>query len=326
MKNGYLAICYHYIRPIIGDQFPRILGTRADMFNEHIKALKKEYKIMSLSEANNFSYGKLNFSAGKTGLLFTFDDGLSDHYAAAQILADHKIKAVFFVPTCILTDGLPINPIIIHYSLAHYGIHEFLRVYRNALENYKININDFNVNYQPEVDNYREKIYEIKQIFKYKLSYENSRNILLFIYKNLFAKDFSEAMKIMHLTSGQIKNMLAMGHSLGAHSHSHPSVSGVNLSQTDLKKEMLFPKEYLEQAFECRIEAFSYPYGEEKDYSSSAEFIKQSKAYKLAFTTDKLFNTKNTSPLELGRYSVQSAENAGKVRANLKSLTQIYGQ
>ncbi|MEK7125810.1 MAG: polysaccharide deacetylase family protein, partial [Patescibacteria group bacterium] len=271
--NGYLALCYHYIRPAANDPFPRILGTREDIFREHIQALQKKFRIISLAEAINFSYGNMNRDEEKPGLLFTFDDGLSDHYRAARILAEYGIKAVFFIPTCLLTDGLPINPIVIHYSLAHYGINEFLRAYRSALENYKINVNDFNVNYRPKTDNYQEKIYEIKRIFKYKLSYADSRRVLLFIYKNLFAKDFPEAMEIMHLTSKQIKEILDLGHNIGSHTHSHPSIASASLSSEDLRKEMFYPKEYLERTFGAMVDAFSYPFGEKQDYAGSEQLL-----------------------------------------------------
>ena len=85
--NGYLALCYHYIRPAANDPFPRILGTREDIFREHIQALQEKFRIISLAEAINFSYGNMNRDEEKPGLLFTFDDGLSDHYRAARILA-----------------------------------------------------------------------------------------------------------------------------------------------------------------------------------------------------------------------------------------------
>lgn len=322
MKNGYLSVCYHYIRPVTNDPFPRIFGNREDIFNKHVEALKDEYQTISLAEAIDFSYGNFNFQKGKYGLLFTFDDGLSDHYVAAKILADHNIKAVFFIPTCILSDGMPINPSIIHYSLAHYGINEFLRVYENALEEYNINFNDYHVNFNKAHDSFQETIFKIKSIFKYKLKYVDSRKILLFIYKNLFAKDFLDAMSIIHLTKKQIIEILAMGHSIGAHSHSHISIAGIELSNKDFEKEVVFPKGYLENTFKTSVDAFSYPFGEERDYNDSQELIKKTKIYKAAYTVSNFLNTKEVPKFALGRHTVRSSDGAEKLSTDLKAMLQ----
>ena len=320
--NGFLTVCYHYIRPVANDPFPRILGTREDVFREHVQALQNAFQVISLSEAVAFFRGDFHFKEDKPGLLFTFDDGLSDHYTAARILAEHDIKAVFFIPTSILTDKLPINPVIIHYCLAHYGIDAFLKSYEGALEEHNLNFDDFAVTFKKGVDDPAKTISEIKSVFKYRLASRDSRNVLLCIYRNLFEKDFSEAMKIMHVTREQIQEMLDMGHHIGAHSHSHLSIASANLSEEDFKREMIFPKEYLEHTFTTNVKAFSYPFGERQDCFSSEELLRRTSAYALAFTVDRFLNTKSVSPLELGRHSVQSRDNVGKVLEDLQAMVR----
>lgn len=318
--NAYFSVCYHYIRPITNDPFPRILGTREDIFDEQIRVLKKEFMTISLSEATDFAYRDTHFGDNKLGLLFTFDDGLFDHYTAARILAEHNIRAVFFVPTCILTEGLPINPVIIHYCLAHYGIGIFLRTYKDALEEYGISFDSYPIIFKKGVDNPMKTIGEIKKVFKYVLQPADSRNILLYIYRHLLEKDFPSAMEFIHLTERHIREILAMGHSIGGHTHSHISVASSNLAAETLEKEMIYPKEYLENTFSTTVESFSYPFGEQQDCLSSAELLRRTKAYRLAFTVDRILNTKDVSPLRLGRHSIQSSDTAVKVLQDLREL------
>lgn len=318
--SGFLTVCYHYIRPAAHDPFPRLLGTREDAFREHVEALQKVFRVISLSEAIEFREGNLHFDKGRPGLLFTFDDGLSDHYTAAKILAEYGIKAVFFIPTSILMDKLPINPVIIHYSLAHYGIDAFLRVYEDALVEHGINTDDFRITFTRGTDDPMKTISNIKSVFKYRLRPDVSRRALLSIYRSLFEKDFPNAMEIMHLTREHIQGMLAMGHSIGSHTHSHPSIASSSLSDEDFKKEVLYPKEYLEQEFGTQVRAFSYPFGEEQDYTGSDELVHKSGAYELAFTVDRFLNTPDVSRSRLGRYSVYSTDSAEKVVQDLREI------
>lgn len=321
--SGFLAVCYHYIRPAAGDPFPRLLGTREDAFRRQVEELQKAFQVISLSEAIAFVRRNVSFSAGKPGLLFTFDDGLSDHYRVAKILADYGIKATFFIPTSILTDKLPISPVIIHYSLANYGVDAFLRAYEEALVEHGINVDDFRIAFTRGIDDPMKTISNIKSVFKYRLHPDVSRRVILSIYRNLLEKDFPNALQIMHLNREHIKDMLDMGHSIGSHTHSHPSIAGAALSDEDFRKEVIYSKEYLERAFKTSVDAFSYPFGEKQDYTGSDERVRDCGAYELAFTVDRFLNTARVSRSRLGRYSVYSTDSAEKLLNDLRALAHL---
>ena len=122
---GFLSLCYHYIRPDNDDPFPRLMGTKITEFKNQIKMLKEKFEMISLDDVLEFINTKI-FENNKHKMLLTFDDGLSEHYNAAKILKQFDIKATFFIPTCILKERLPANPMIIHYVIAKYGIEKFL--------------------------------------------------------------------------------------------------------------------------------------------------------------------------------------------------------
>ncbi|MEM2160078.1 MAG: polysaccharide deacetylase family protein [Candidatus Nitrosotenuis sp.] len=310
----YVGLCYHYLRQNKQtDPFPRILGTNVDEFHNHLSMLKKNYQIISLSDALQISYGDFNLPEKKPGVLITFDDGLSDHYSAAKILSELNINAVFFIPTCILEDKLPANPMIIHYAIAIFGVEKFLKEFRSSLDYYNINKKSFEIEYTKGRDNVWEIISKIKTIFKYRLRYNDSRKILLDIYKNLLCTEYSDPISVIHLTENQIKKMLDMGHYIGTHTHSHISVAATDLTENDFVKEILHPKDYLENKFNTQIYSFSYPFGGKEDCLSSSELIRKTNSYKLAFTVEEIYNTKNTSPYELGRYQPTSGDTSSKL-------------
>ena len=320
-KMGYLSLCYHYIRSDTHNLFPRIIGTKEQEFKDQIKMIKNNFEIISLHDVEKFSYENLQFNNEKYKMLITFDDGLSDHYNAAKILASNEIKATFFIPTCIIKETLPANPMIIHYGIAIYGLEKFLQVYENALKHFQYN-DEFHLGYNPENDNVWKKIQELKLIFKYKLDYIKSRKVLLYIYENLLLNDYPDIIKKIHLDKDEIREMIEMGHSIGVHTHTHISVSATSLNENEFYNEMILPKKYLETEFNTSVNAISYPFGEKKDCLSSIKLLNSTNEYKLAFTVEEIVNFQNGSPLEIGRYQPKGNENIETLSNALSNIIE----
>ena len=317
----YVGLCYHYLRQNKDlDKFPRILGTNITEFKNQLSMLQKNYEFISLDHILNLSTKKRSLNKKSLKILLTFDDGLSDHYTAAKILSELNISGIFFIPTCIIEDKLPANPIIIHYTLAIFGIKNFLKEYKKNLQILKLNLKLLDISYSKNEDNVWEVINKIKSIFKYKLGYKNSRKILLNIYKNLLCKKYKNPLNIMHLNENQIKEMLEMGHYVGVHTHSHISVAATELNSKDFIKEIIHPKNYLEKKFNTKINSFSYPFGGKKDCLSSSELIKKTNKYNVAFTVEEIMNTKRTSQYELGRYQITSTDTSLKLNNIIKKM------
>ncbi len=318
--EGYYALCYHYIRPETpGDVFSKLLGNSIGEFRRHLDALSRSYRFIGLEEAHSFSYGKSSIR-GRRGMLITFDDGLADHWTAAQILAERGIRGTFFVPTCIIKDKLPANPTIIHYVLAYRRIGGFLAAYRDALEEYGLPRDRYGIVFAAERDDPWKTIAAIKTMLKYMMPPADARRVLLHIYRNTLEKDFPDALALMHLTEAQIRSMAAMGHSFGIHSHSHVSVAHNRFDGVLVAAEVIEPRRWLEAALGTPVLAFSYPFGEKKDCLAEAELVKKTKEYQLAFTVEKILNTRRVSPFELGRYMPQSTDTDKNLLAALAAI------
>ncbi len=319
-KNAFLSLCYHYIRPKKEfDLFPRLLGINIQEFQCHLDMLQENYEILEINDILNFFKKKGQINLQKIGMLLTFDDGLSDHYEAAKILYQNNIRGIFFIPTCIVDEKLPANPIIIHYVMEKFGISTFINEFNRAKNNYNLPKGDFDLNFNPGDDIWK-IISKIKTIFKYKLDYSLSRQILLQIYENLFLPKFPNAMEIMHLTKDQISEMIQMGHSIGTHSHTHISLHGQNYSKHIFEKEILYPKNYLDSNFGISVSSMSYPFGQSQDCFSSNDLKHLTNDYELCFTVNDILNTSNISPLEIGRYLPLSSDTASILDKKLRSI------
>ena len=320
--GGYIGLCYHYVRTGKEDKrFSRIIGNTEDQFRAHIEMIKGRYEVMAPEDAIDFSYGKYSPANGKTGVLITFDDGLSDHYGAARILYEYGLKGLFFISTTVLKDRLPANSTIIHYCLAGWGVRKFLEAYYSALEKYGLDSEKYKVTFKKGEDPWK-AIYAIKTTFKYRLGREKTRAALLYIYERLFGAEHKEAVDIIHLNEGQVRGMLDMGHSVGVHSHSHISVAGTGITDRDFMEEMIEPKRYLEETFKTPVLTLSYPFGEKKDCLSSAALLEKTEEYRLAFTIEPVVNTKETHPLELGRYQITSRDDETKLKGIMEEIAR----
>ena len=320
-QSAYLSLCYHYIRDTNSEKlFPKILGTPVNIFEEHIEMLLNNFELITPENALNFSYTDFNWKKNKIGLLITFDDGLSDHYIAAKILAKHGIKALFFIPTCILEENLPVNPIIIHYCIATFGILKFVEELNYRLEKYLDNSLSYEIQFIKGKDNPGQTIKKIKKLFKYDLSSNLSRVILLDLYQTMLHVKYPDAMKIMHLTKEQISEMLEMGHSIGTHTYSHISIGSTSLSDDEFNHEIVEPKNHLEKHFGIQTDFMSYPFGSMRDCLSSKELIMKTNSYKLAFTVEEILNAKSTSPFELGRYMPTSRDTSKSLYNKIQNI------
>lgn len=320
-KSGFLSLCYHYIRSSHDEkEFPRILGTSVSEFENHILMFKKNFEIISPQNALSFSYGDYTIKKNNIGLLLTFDDGLSDHFLTAKILSKHGIKAVFFIPTCILEDDLPANPVIVHYCIAKFGLANFLISLNNLLQKYVNNFQEFLITFEPGLDDPFKIITQIKNLFRYRLEPEVSRKILVTIFKKMFEDKFSNALEIMHLTKIQISEILKMGHSIGSHTRSHISIGSKKLSNEQFNYEIVEPKKFLEKTFGTNIELMSFPFGGEADCLSLKDIRTIPKYYKMTFTLREILNEKTTSPFELGRYMPTSLDSASSLNKKMYGI------
>ena len=318
--GGYVGLCYHYIRPPKDqDPFPRLLGTRREAFLQQLAMLKRHYEVLSPGDAQRFSYADFQLGPDRAGVLLTFDDALSDHYEAARLLAEQGIKALFFLPTCVLQDRLPANPTVIHYGIAAFGLEAFLGFYRAALEEHRLPLDQHDVRFERGSDPWQ-AIAGLKTMVRYRLKPGQARAVLLHIYQQALVREYPDALARMHLSPEQVREILRMGHAIGVHSHSHVSVAGSALDEEQFTAEVVAPRRYLEETFGVPVNALSYPFGGKADCLTWESLIRRTRDYELAFTVEQILNTKETSPFELGRYMPVSTDTEAALHAVIERI------
>jgi peptidoglycan/xylan/chitin deacetylase (PgdA/CDA1 family) len=106
----------------------------------------------------------------------------------------------------------------------------------------------------------------------------------------------------------QVREWLAAGQEIGAHTHTHPHLTQVSVAVA--REEIAASKKSLEDRFGVSIEHFNYPYGE---WNKVIRDLVIEAGFKTACTVDLGVNTAETSPFELKRFIARSDSNSPKV-------------
>ena len=112
------------------------------------------------------------------------------------------------------------------------------------------------------------------------------------------AREGGEADSLMD--ESQVREWLAAGNWIGAHTCTHPRLS--QLSRAQAKEEIQASKKKLEDQFSLRIDHFAYPFG---DYNQETIELVQEAGFRTASTMHRGINRRGNSPLELARWTVR---------------------
>jgi peptidoglycan/xylan/chitin deacetylase (PgdA/CDA1 family) len=120
------------------------------------------------------------------------------------------------------------------------------------------------------------------------------------------------------MDASQVRDWLAAGHDIGAHSLTHPSLT--RLAPAQAREEIFSSKKKLEDLFGRAIEHFCYPYG---DCNSIVRDWVIEAGYRTAATTEFGVNTPGTSCFTLKRITARNRTRSPKTlleRIRLRSV------
>lgn len=96
-----------------------------------------------------------------------------------------------------------------------------------------------------------------------------------------------------------IKEMSNNGITFGAHTHTHPILSSLDLK--DAEKEILVSKTIIEERLGCSVTEFAYPVGRDMHFSKELFPFLKRHGFTYAVTTSKNKITHKTEPYALSR-------------------------
>tara|TARA_Y100000389_G_scaffold178739_1_gene192167 strand:- start:12 stop:938 length:927 start_codon:yes stop_codon:yes gene_type:complete len=109
-------VMYHYIRPIIGSEFPGIKGLEIEGFKRQLDFLENNYSIVSSEQVIDKIIK--NKELPPKACWLTFDDGYRDHYQyVLPELINRNLSGAFFPPSVAIKENKILDVNSIHHIL-----------------------------------------------------------------------------------------------------------------------------------------------------------------------------------------------------------------
>ena len=299
-----LIINYHYIG-MKKFPFPGVNGLSTNEFSKQLKYLKKNFKIISLSDLPLINL------KNKNCCLITFDDGLRCHYDIVfPILKKQSTPAAFFVNTKPLIKKKAIFVHKYHLAMAHTNPKELILNFNHFCRDNKINL--------PKLSNKKIKTYyrydnsdiaKIKYFINYFLTKEKKEEFINPIFKNIYSDEI-DFIKKWYINEIQIREMNKEFECIGSHAHSHLPLS--QLSNKESEYEMKLSKSALENIVKKEITYISYPSGNKNAVNRRDADLAKKIGYKYGFTMEREINHSLKDPLLLARIDCNDLPEVGK--------------
>lgn len=253
-KSSITILCYHRIISEGGLISPQCISS--ELFENQMRFFASKFRLVTLDDVASHLEGKLEFEGD--AMAFTFDDGYEDNYTnAAPILDRHNAKATFFIASepvldekCYWIDELSVLLDALHEST--------VVIEAPALKDIALRVSQFIL--APR--NLRKV--QAKDIFL-------AVNVLNEVHKNMLLAVLREACKTAGcvpkktpalMNETQIKALIDGGHAIGAHTHTHPKLSNLELDKVE--DEITTGVARLKERF-GEIKHFAYPFGKMAD-------------------------------------------------------------
>lgn len=225
----------------------------------HLRFATRHFQCMPLSAA--LDVWKKKSVAAAPLLAITFDDGQLDNYVnALPVLEHHGVKASFYIPTQVLDDPAPLWHDALASLIARLaGPADARQSHGGPARNAHVEelLSEFGADaggdLRSSTHTQVEAALETTKLWspdQRKGWIQRARSLLPDAHSG-FENDF--------MNVGQLKDLIARGHEIGSHSHSHPLLP--QCTDAQLQTEIAGSKRRLEDALSEPVTTFCYPNG-----------------------------------------------------------------
>lgn len=281
VRNRLSILIYHRVLPNPDPLLPDEIDAAA--FEVHMQALAKYFCVMSLEKAID---RLLIDDLPPMTVCVTFDDGYADNIDhGLPILQRYAIPSTFFIATGFLDGGRMWNDTII--ELVRKTTSDVLDLAQVGLGFYSVETSEQKV----------AAINDLIAQFKYLPTEQRHENIMA-------VAELSESPlpKDLMMTPEQIRQLVASGMTVGAHTVHHPILA--MLDTNTAREEIMQSKEDLESITGVSVRLFAYPNGvPEKDYTAEHVMLLRKLGFDAAVSTAWGVATRTTDVYQLPRFT-----------------------
>lgn len=266
------------------------LAVTPDELDAHLKFAKRYFRCMSLSAALDL-WGDGGYR-GPPILAITFDDGQLDNYEnALPVLEQNNVTASFYIPSQILVDPSPLWPDALATSIGL--LNAASRDQRTEALFTQLHAGDIGQGSAGRTG--IEAALESTKTWS-----AAQRRDWIGQAQNLLPHPVRPAWDGF-MNVRQMKSLMARGHEIGSHSHSHPLLP--QCTDEELVTEIMGSKQALEAALDAPVTTFCYPNG---SIDARSVDCARKAGYRAAVTTQWGGNSPGSDPFQLKRFDMHA--------------------
>ena len=265
-------------------------------FNEDY--FPKRYKLPYFYTINSFKnilqrFKPISFNKElRGGYIYTFDDGLLDHYYVAKILNSMNIRAIFFIPTAPIREREMVLSHKIQFIIASRDenkiVSELLKLIK---ENYEVSTKELEQYKRSKWPNniWSEEMIFITRILREFKGKTDRKNLIDAMFSKFVSNDEKDFANNFYLNIQQVKEIANMNHIIGGHGDKSNNFSFC--TNQEIMTEIKTSNDFI-NLFNPDKKYYAYANGGFNEYSIS---MLDKYNFEMAFTT----NIENTTRSKL---------------------------
>ena len=295
------VVMYHYVRPIVGSQFPRIKGLEVQAFKRQLDFLEKNYSLVSSEQVIDAVINKKQLPTNSCWL--TFDDGYKDHYNyVLPELVEREISGAFFPPRVAIEENKLLDVNSIQHILGCTSSIELLveklneKCLFNGISESQLEFYYKKFGTANRFDD--DKTIYFKRMLQHVLPDAIRHSITASLFEELVGRSEVEFSKNLYMNFDDIRELSNNGMYIGSHGSMHYWLN--QLTAEKQKKDISDSLTFLEQiGVPTQDWIMCYPYGGYNETTLS--LIKELGASIGLTTTPRKANLAEDNPFELPR-------------------------
>jgi peptidoglycan/xylan/chitin deacetylase (PgdA/CDA1 family) len=304
-------VMYHYVRDLPRTRFPRIKGLLVDEFRQQVAWFAANYEMATLDAALEFVKGAYEPSGDLC--LFTFDDGLKEHYTEVMpVLADHSIQGLFGVITSCVEDHNVAPVHMNHFLMAELDFATYQNAFLKRLrEMAPASCASAVVDRAVAQASYPLDTADVAA-FKFFFNFRLDAAVRDVVVRSLFRQylgDEAAFARDLYMNWDEIRQLQRAGMLVAGHTHWHRPLSTLN--GQELRDDLHTSRALMDANLEPQhLWPFSYPYGKRNSYSPAAIELLRELGFHCALSTEPGVNVPRTPLFELRRIDCNGAVKA----------------
>ncbi len=309
-----LLVNYHYLRDPKAAPYPGIYPLRMQELAAQVDQLAARFHMATPVQAESFLLG--GGALPRDAVLLTFDDGLREQSdAAREVLDPRGVKGVFFVTSRPLTDRLALMVHKVHWLRANTEPKQFADEFEALMPPEWTAARADEATRKAAVGQYKYDT-PADALLKYRLNFQLPHDVADAATSAMLRTRGIDEAKFctdLYMSESEIRDLVARGHAIGSHSHSHAALSRLSASALDADIERNLAT--LAGVLGGRSTWHSYPYGREWAFPADPTAFCRRHGFRLAVTLIEGWNGPGEDPALIKRVNTNDVAKAIALRA-----------